>query len=124
MIFDNMYYILVGEEIKPVSFQEFILNNRDIVATTIEKTDLKTDEFSNYPNGDMVSSVFFGINHQFREGDPILFETMIFGGEFDRFQWRYHTLKEAKEGHLLVCNCLLLGIEPSYNYLKRETKNG
>ena len=29
-----------------------------------------------------VSTVFLGMDHQFGEGPPILWETMVFGGEF------------------------------------------
>ena len=45
-----------------------------------------------------VSTVFLGLEMAFRDGPPVLFETMIFGGPFDeQFQWRYHTKKEAIE---------------------------
>ena len=30
---------------------------------------------------------------------PVLFETMVFGGEYDDYQERYHTYDEAEEGH-------------------------
>jgi len=47
-----------------------------------------------------VSTVFLGINHNFRyTTTPILFETMIFGGEYDRGQWRYTTIEKARRGH-------------------------
>ena len=46
-----------------------------------------------------VSTVFLGIDRQFGEGPPLLFETMIFGGSLDENQWRYSTIAEAKEGH-------------------------
>jgi hypothetical protein len=46
-----------------------------------------------------VSTVFLGINHDFRYRTPVLFETMIFGGEYDRMQWRYTTIKKARQGH-------------------------
>ena len=52
------------------------------------------------PGGVLVSTVFFGIDHNFGpDGPPLLFETMIFGGEHDQFQDRYATLDEAKAGH-------------------------
>jgi len=35
-----------------------------------------------------VSTVFLGINHQWGEGPPILWETMVFGGPLDRKQDR------------------------------------
>jgi hypothetical protein len=46
-----------------------------------------------------VSTVFLGIDHSFGGGVPVLYETMIFGGEHDEYQDRYHTLEEAMIGH-------------------------
>lgn len=47
-----------------------------------------------------ISTVFLTIDHQYGDGPPILFETMIFGGEHDQWQDRYHTYQEAIVGHL------------------------
>jgi len=47
-----------------------------------------------------VSTVFLGIDHSFSiGGPPILFETMIFGGEHDQYQDRCATYTEAKKMH-------------------------
>jgi hypothetical protein len=46
-----------------------------------------------------ISTVFLGINHQWGEGPPLLFETMIFGGEHDEFQERCTTWEQAEEMH-------------------------
>ena len=46
-----------------------------------------------------VSTVFIGLDHNFGEGDPLLFETMIFGGPHSGDTYRYHTWGEAEEGH-------------------------
>lgn len=46
-----------------------------------------------------VSTVFLGLDHSFGGGEPVLYETMIFGGEFNGYQERYHTFEEAREGH-------------------------
>ncbi len=50
-----------------------------------------------------VSTVFLGMDHAFDGGTPLLFETMIFGGEYDNDCWRYHTWDEALHGHNKVC---------------------
>src|SRR5688572_26545232 len=50
------------------------------------------------PNGIIISTIFTGINSGCTE-PPILFETMIFGGEHDRYQERYATWEEAEAGH-------------------------
>jgi len=49
--------------------------------------------------GVQVSTVFLGIDHNFNEGEPILWETMIFGGTHDQYQARYATREEALAGH-------------------------
>ena len=51
-----------------------------------------------------VSTVFLGMDHSFGGGDPVLFETMIFGGEHDQYQERYCTWDEAEKGHQIACD--------------------
>lgn len=47
-----------------------------------------------------VSTVFLGLDHRFtNSGDPILFETMVFGGAHDGDQERYCTWDDAERGH-------------------------
>lgn len=46
-----------------------------------------------------VSTVFLGINHSFLDSLPVLFETMVFGGEHNHYQERYYTYKQAIHGH-------------------------
>lgn len=54
-------------------------------------------------NGADVSTVFLGLDHSFGGEPPMLFETMIFGGDHDQYQDRYSTWDEAEEGHKLAC---------------------
>ncbi len=51
-----------------------------------------------------VSTVFLGMDHSFGGGSPVLFETMIFGGEHDQYQERYCTWDEAEKGHQIACD--------------------
>lgn len=46
-----------------------------------------------------ISTVFLGLDHKFGEGEPLLFETMIFGGEHDQYQERYTNIEDSKIGH-------------------------
>ncbi len=55
-------------------------------------------------NGVRVSTVFLGLNHNFGAGEPIPFETMIFGGPHDQYQERYATHTEALIGHAKAVN--------------------
>ena len=46
-----------------------------------------------------ISTVFLGIDHQFGIGPPVLWETMIFGGIQDQYQYRYTSRAAALAGH-------------------------
>lgn len=49
-----------------------------------------------------VSTVFIGQDPQSMGREnvvPRLFETMVFGGQYDRQIWRWHTWDEAEQGH-------------------------
>ena len=52
-------------------------------------------------NGYLISTVFLGIDHQFGEGKPLIFETIVFH-EDESEQIRYSTWEEAEEGHNLM----------------------
>lgn len=54
------------------------------------------DEFE---GGAYVSTVFLGLDHRFGQGEPLVFETMVFGGPLDQEQERYSTWDEAEAGH-------------------------
>lgn len=46
-----------------------------------------------------LSTVFLGLDYQWMDGPPLLFETMIFGGPRDQETHRYSTWDEAEAGH-------------------------
>ena len=66
-----------------------------------ETADRKVAKTEN--EGVQVSTVFLGSNHNWGDGPPLLFETMIFGGKHDGDQERYSTREEAEAGHALMC---------------------
>lgn len=50
-----------------------------------------------------VSTVFLGLDHQFGNGPPLLFETMTFGPNDDgQEEHRYSTWDEAEAGHAAI----------------------
>jgi hypothetical protein len=51
-----------------------------------------------------VSTVFLGLDHAWNSGIPVLWETMIFGGEHDQYQERYSSYEDALEGHQIALN--------------------
>lgn len=62
--------------------------------------------------GQHVSTVFLGIDHAWLGGPPLLFETMIFGGPYDTYQWRWSTRPGAEAGHSHVVERLRKGLHP------------
>ena len=88
-------YILVGQTPVP---------EPDIIAwahwfSTADRVVFQTE----IPGG-VISTVFLGIDHNFRGvGPPVLFETMIFrDGSDDGHQWRCSTWLEAEAQHASV----------------------
>lgn len=93
----------------PISFEEYCAKFSDhdykrIAYTEIPETDIQ------------ISTVWLGIDHNFGLEDPrpVIFETMIFGGEHNDWQDRYCTEDEARQGHLravelVVGHAIVLG---------------
>ncbi len=84
---------------------KYILDNRKAVpvsdlmtwVTWFEKAERHV---ANTKIGDVrVSTVFLGMDHSFGDGPPLLFETMIFGGEHNEFQERCSTWEQAEAMH-------------------------
>jgi len=61
-----------------------------------DRRTIKRDEIGDI----LVSTVFLGLDHAWIPGGkPVLWETMIFGGEHDQYQERYTSHEDALEGH-------------------------
>lgn len=88
------YYILVGKTPMAVDMMTWAewYNNRD--NSRVAETEVTSKCY--------VSTVFLGLDHSFGPGDPVLFETMVFGGPMDQDQWRYRTWADAERGHAEV----------------------
>ena len=59
-----------------------------------------------FPDGTRVSTVFLRLDHRCNGGPPVLWETMVFDGppdgEYEDFQERYTSYKDAVQGHIAV----------------------
>lgn len=85
------YYKLDGKKVKISTLSEVFsddgigeLKNRRVGFTTIHDVD--------------ISTVFLVIDHGY-DRVPLLFETMVFGGDMDGYCWRYPTYQDAEAGH-------------------------
>jgi hypothetical protein len=68
-------------------------------ARAFEQGDARRVAETNLPDGVWVSTVFLGIDHSWGGGPPLLFETMIFGGENSEYQDRCSTWEQAEAMH-------------------------
>lgn len=85
------YYILVGHTPVAVDLMTWAERFKGIENRVVAKTEINA-------HCD-VSTVFLGLDHSFGQGDPVLFETMIFGGPLDRERDRYTSWADAERGH-------------------------
>lgn len=85
------YYVLVGHE--PMATTDLAEFSRGM---EIDKRRVGYTELGDEVH---VSTVFLGIDNSFGGAKPVLFETMVFGGEHDQWQWRYETWDQAQAGH-------------------------
>lgn len=49
--------------------------------------------------GVRISTIFLGLDHNHCGGEPILWETMVFGGKLNQWQGRNHTREQALATH-------------------------
>lgn len=99
--------ILQGDKVVPINLsspREFKLY-QDFVALPIEQS-RKINESKVSANGIevKVSTVFLTTNHASFRGRDLWFETMTFSENESLHQicYRYETIEEAREGHLMV----------------------
>ncbi len=95
------YFVLEGHQIKEV-------DNVLAWGRWFEKADRRVEQTKR--GRILVSTVFLGLDHNFAStGEPVLFETMIFGGRQDNYQMRWHTWEEAEAGHKTTVKMALGG---------------
>lgn len=80
---------------KTISMEEWCELFKQPGYKIIEQTEIAPDV--------LVSTVWLGSNHRFGPGPPLIFETLVFGGDHDGDMDRYSTLPEAIEGHARIC---------------------
>lgn len=85
------YFVLKDREVVPSDVMTWAKFFEDFDNRVVAKTKVGDDV--------EVSTVFLGSNHRFGEGPPLVFETMVFGGELDEEMMRYSTYDEAEAGH-------------------------
>lgn len=108
----SRFFKLVGKVTFPVPPDEYfqwVTKDPEHGSRTV-KLDLFRNNHGPMDELIRVSTVFLmGVNHRWIDGtDPLLFETMVFGGTMDHAQWRYPSWNQAEVGHQKVIEQLLL----------------
>lgn len=105
----NLYWVLEGRETKTADLSTWATFFNDDSARTVGREVMPGEGDSHIT----VSTVFLGIDHNWGDGRPLLFETMIFGGPHNESMWRYTTYDEAEAGHQRVVDALRAGKDPA-----------
>lgn len=91
-------YILKGRELVPVDLMTWATWLQD----NFTDRQVGRDELE---NGFEISTVFLGLDHNFGEGPPLLFETLVWNRQGDEVDGaRYSTYDEAEAGHARMVN--------------------
>ncbi len=77
-----------------------------------------------------ISTVFLGLDHNFAPVEdpltyqPILWETMIFGGRHNQQMWRYTSREAAELGHAEACALAQQGVDEDAAALRELLHEG
>jgi hypothetical protein len=79
----------------------------DVIAAATWFEDFDNRVVAQHHLGDsVVSTVFLGLDHNFGNGPPVLFETLVQGGPSDGHMERYETWSSAVAGHTSILRVL------------------
>jgi hypothetical protein len=115
-IFPEQYHLEFDNRMKEIEKMLYILEDgvvkRELDIIKWSEWHCSQDrriDFTRLPNAraEVVTS-FIGVDSRpaHLTGTPIVFETMVFGGEFDHRAYRYASLEDAQAGHLEVCKMI------------------
>lgn len=88
----NRFYKLIGKQIVPCTLLAF----GQSFSFEDNSRKVRKDRATRHA---FVSTVFLGLDHSWGYGQPVLFETLVFGGPLNNLMDRYCTFDEAVAGH-------------------------
>lgn len=92
-MWDGWYTL--DENGEPVPIADERTRRPTVEESTVARTTLREEA----DGGEVVvSTVFLGLDHRHGEGEPILWETLVFGGPLDDEMERYESRAEANAG--------------------------
>ena len=94
-----MAWYILDENNKPVKAVS-IMESAEQLEKNPERKAVKQEHIDDI----FISTVFLGLDHAWDSDIPVLWETMIFGGEHDQYQERYTSYEDALKGHQTALN--------------------
>ena len=116
----ELYYDLDGKPMTTMEWTKLLETKRSArrKAADSQPEDDPTRIGSDYVGNLWVSTTWLGLDHQYGNGPPLIFETMVFPAENgkvtdcgERFCDRYSTKEQALAGHQRVVEALRRGEE-------------
>ena len=101
-----IYYDRQGQ---PMTMHQWAEKLRDEDYTHIARDVVGPDEPLDPAPLITVSTFWLGVNPNWRNDEPLIYETLIIGGGYDATGMRYATEKQAREGHRRVVDELRAG---------------
>ena len=91
-----MFYTLEGQNVLPCDSKKFEFDLKNSTSRELARTHISGKKT-------LVVTLFTGLNHSLIEGDdPLFFETVVSGGNFDAQAFRSSTYKEAQQLHDII----------------------
>lgn len=112
----NLFLYVLDADGKPLPCDDIATWGDWFERTRLTRECVIAQDCDEGPNGTdtSVSTVFLGIDHGFGVGRPVLWETMVFGGQLDGLQRRYTSREAALAGHRDVCLQVIARWRPEY----------
>ena len=104
-----VYYDRQG---KPMTIQQWAEKLQDEDYRHIARDVIGPDEPLDPAPLITVSTFWLGLNHDWRSDEPLIYETILIGGEHDATGMRYATEKQARDGHRRAVEQLRAGRSP------------
>lgn len=99
----NDFYILINKQIQTATMMEWAQWMASPNRNRVKSSTLEVSLGGKRVGEIRISTVFLGLDHSFTPGaEPILFETMIFGGALDQEMDRCCTYEAAIKMHELM----------------------
>lgn len=104
----SMYFSPDGEPIEMLELETLLRKRREDMAQESwwRKRTQVTDDIE-------VSSVWLGVDHNWNpDGPPHIWETMIFGGDYSEYCWRYPSRQVCLDDHERIVQSLRANGDP------------